>query len=125
VNVYQQWIDEWLQNNNPMGRCAGATKEMHEAFPELRLVCGHVYSISHGCSQHWWLETVDDEIIDPTASQFSMIGSYKEYQEGDEVRVGKCMNCGDDIYGHSLKDGSKSVCSEECNQELCRSFRSF
>jgi hypothetical protein len=60
-------------------------------------------------------------IIDPTVTQFLCPGfvDYVEWLAGDEVRVGKCMNCGEDIWKQvmDLRDSGankETFCSEEC-----------
>lgn len=111
---YEAWIQEWRSRNVSLGMCSAATSQMQKAFPELRRVRGHVIYL-YGRAAHWWLETSEHGVVDPTADQFHIIHEYEEYKEGQEVRIGRCMNCGMDIYDitmHSKK--STSLCSEEC-----------
>jgi hypothetical protein len=111
--------DDWIAQNYPtlgsaVGACSAATNKMVKAFPELVRVAGW-------CNHH-----------DPTARQFTdVLGSYRylklDYQEwkpGDKVRVGRCMNCGDDIYKEvqSLNGERHCVCSDECHQQLAAEF---
>lgn len=93
---------------------------MLSEFPELILVAGHIYDARYGKQAHWWLKTVDGDIIDPTASQFPLISHYEEWKPGDEVRVGKCMNCGITIWRKvtSLNGPIYSCCSDECGQQV-------
>lgn len=114
------------------GACTQATDEMVAAFPELRRVAGFANN-----REHFWCETADGEIIDPTVQQFfrdemefCVLGrasvDYREFRPGDEVRVGKCMNCGDAIYARVQALGdpkvNRSACSDECETELERAF---
>jgi len=97
---------------------------MQEAFPELRRVAGFV-----GAQEHFWCVSPTGEIVDPTAGQFRAepkADDYREFQPGDEVRVGKCMNCGEPIYAkvESLDNPKhhRSACSHECEDELRAAF---
>ena len=55
------------------GNCREATAAMVKAFPELRRVRGH-----YGWCPHWWCETPDGTVVDPTARQFTPGGIYIE-----------------------------------------------
>jgi hypothetical protein len=90
---------------------------MHAAFPELTVVRGHVWTLDRGRAAHWWLETADGAIVDPTASQFAALCDYEPWVPGTEVRVGRCMECGAEIMEALLSldiDVSKCICSPEC-----------
>ncbi len=116
---YGEWIAEYLLRfDDPaatLGRCKQAVEEMKEAFPELEIVRGHVYCPQPwGKRGHWWLKDEEGKIVDPTESQFLCgIYEYEEYREGAPVRVGKCMNCGDDIWD-TPERAPQSLCSKEC-----------
>ena len=119
---YQKWIDEYLTRiEYPLGKCREACKEMVKAFPELKEIRGHVHC-QWGKRAHLWLETDCGEIIDPTASQFPSIYQYEVWKPGDRVRVGKCMNCGEEIWravDNLDEDHSYyGPCSEECFRDL-------
>src|SRR5688572_29828181 len=108
-----------------LGQCAKATQEMVEAFPELKRVPGHVYTIGWGKRAHWWCVAPDGEIVDPTVSQF--VGAcvdYEPFEAGHEVRVGRCMNCGDDIYAVILvldePPPRPYFCGDHCSAEMAR-----
>lgn len=91
---------------------------MSEAFPELRKIRGYIHC-DQGIPAHWWCEDEAGSVIDPTASQFTGITQYEEYQEGMEVRIGKCMNCGDEIYDNTMNSKkSTCVCSKACEDQL-------
>ncbi len=117
---------EWIVSNVPehkdaYGKCASVVKAMAEAFPELRVVKGHVFT-TWGKRAHWWLTTPNGTIVDPTVRQFEAVGEYEPWVPGDEVRVGKCMNCGDEIWKvlETLdKDpGNPGICSSEWREYL-------
>jgi hypothetical protein len=122
--TYDEWIEAYIasQNGAVLGRCITAATEMNKVFPELRIVKGHVIDTFMGRRGHWWLETAGGIIVDPTASQFPSIEEYLEFSPGDLVRVGKCMQCGSEIWEavESL-DGPaihKYVCSDACESKL-------
>lgn len=97
---YREWIDDYSDRKEGvlLGKCAEATKEMVAAFPELTRVPGHVYG-TWGKRAHWWCETADGQVVDPTVGQFpDPFLEYERWIPGDEVRVGKCMNCGREIW---------------------------
>jgi len=124
---YEAWIEEYLERvQNPLGRCHDATNEMKTAFPELTVVPGHVETGIWGRRGHVWLTAPDGTIVDPTASQFPAIFEYEPWTPDSLVRLGKCMSCGEEIWGKvpSLHEdhGSKCVCSPECERELTAEF---
>lgn len=120
---YLEWIDQYV-NDVPalLGRCKEACALMIKAFPELKEVRGHVWVPAWGKRGHAWLKDMNGNIIDPTADQFPGIAEYEAWNPGDECRVGKCMNCGDDIWKplQTLDEdpGVYSICSDECEKEM-------
>jgi len=106
-----------------LGKCREAVEEMVAQFPELTLVRGHVdCPPPWNRRAHWWTKRADGTIVDPTVGQFVCgILRYEEYKEGDPVRLGKCMNCGVEIWGPPGKTRA-SVCSEDCERILMESF---
>lgn len=119
---YSAWIADYIKRHNgsAYGLCKEATEEMVAAFPELRRVAGHVFCL-WGQRSHFWCVTESGEIVDPTASQFGAVGSYEEWKPGAEVCVGKCMECGSEIWEpvESLDEvREKRVCSEVCSRSL-------
>lgn len=121
---YAAWVVDYVlkQNGHVRGKCLAATKEMHAAFPELLIRAGHVET-PVGREAHWWLETPDGSVVDPTHSQFTGHGGILEYEAwapGQEVRVGKCMDCGDEIWRPviTLNEEPKheTFCSKFCEQ---------
>ena len=117
-DAYADWIARFLaeHNGSVRGLCASASMAMKAAFPELAIVRG--FHCPGG--PHWWLTAPDGTIVDPTASQFPKPGAYRPFRPGDIVQVGRCMNCGEEIYEkvQSLDGSPKCVCSPECALEL-------
>lgn len=122
MNDYTKWITDYLARTpNVYGLCKEATAEMQKAFPELQLVPGYVETF-WGRRDHFWLKAPDGTILDPTESQFpGGISSYDPWKPGMLTRVGKCMNCGDEIWRNrdSLTYGKvEGSCSDECTNAL-------
>ena len=109
---YQEWIDVNVMVT--YGQCKKITLQMQQAFPALELVRGYYYCTAWGERHHWWLKTKDDDIVDPTAAQFPSKGHgvYIEHTDDMPVPTGKCLNCGDLIYGER-----DPFCSEHCERE--------
>lgn len=108
--------DDWIKANYPtrleaVGMCQSASRKMVEAFPELTRVPGWLDG-----RDHVWCVTPDGHIVDPTRAQYGLIGEYVAWKPGDEVCVGKCMNCGMDIHRcvDSLEGAREILCSDEC-----------
>lgn len=109
--------DDWIRINFPtrleaLGVCQSATKLMCDKFPELKRVSGWLDG-----RDHVWCVTSDGNIVDPTRAQYGLIGEYVAWEPGDEVCVGKCMNCGEMIYRHveTLEGPRECICSDECH----------
>lgn len=122
---YAAWIETYLNrcDGMPRNKCMAATAEMVTVFPELKVVAGFVFA-SGSRIEHFWCVDPVGNVVDPTAAQFVGITSYVPWKPGDEIRVGKCMNCGDEIYGRpATLDGKPAcVCSKECEDILAASF---
>lgn len=111
TETYQAWIAEHYPTSiSALGNCSSATRKMVAAFPELKRCRGHYYCYAWGPREHWWCETAEGEVVDPTAKQFPSLGlgHYEPLDESLPQPTGKCPNCGEYCY-----DG-KSLCSEEC-----------
>ena len=117
---YSAWIQTWLSKNDPYGKCMEAAESMAEAFDDLEVVKGHVHC-DWGKRGHWWCADSDGNIFDPTMSQFGAVFEYEPWISGSEVRVGKCMNCGNEIW-ESVQELSeivtKSICSDKCEVDF-------
>jgi hypothetical protein len=124
---YAQWIADYVAAKKVVvGACRTAVREMLRAFPELAEVRGWVET-SRGRYEHAWLVTAGGEVVDPTASQFAnhfaaAIEEYVPWKPGDEVKVGRCMNCGEDIFRavESLDGDRAMFCGEACGDAAAR-----
>jgi hypothetical protein len=125
--AYEEWIATYLARvgNNGYGKCQAATGEMVAAFPELTIVRGHVEA-SWGRRSHFWCTAPDGSIVDPTAAQFPALFGYDPWKPGDEIMVGKCMNCGEEIWAAvtTLDEppARQFHCSDRCLRELEEAF---
>jgi len=125
--TYADWIarHETTHGSSVFGRCRESVVEMRAAFPELTEVRGHVWC-TWGRRGHAWLVDGAGNIVDPTRAQFPGPVEYEPWKPGDTVRVGKCMNCGDDIWAPvqtlDAEPPRQSSCSPECETELMREF---
>ena len=122
---YTVWIEAYVlrQNDVLLGKCRSACEEMLLIFPELKIVRGHIYDAYWGKRGHFWLVTEDGTIIDPTRGQFPARSiQYEAWDPSVPVRVGKCQECGVEIFKcvETLDEKPKveSVCSPECEQQL-------
>lgn len=99
--TYQEWIAERTMRGDfkeTYGKCKEISAEMCAAFPGFRQARGYVWT-TWGKRGHWWCVAPDGCVVDPTEAQFpGGVMSYEELKIGDEVLIGKCMNCGDEIW---------------------------
>tara|TARA_R100000656_G_scaffold104176_1_gene75966 strand:- start:24151 stop:24627 length:477 start_codon:yes stop_codon:yes gene_type:complete len=119
---YFLWMRAY-QDRNPFlrAKCATATEEMVEQFPELKRQAGFAVTATQGECEHWWCEGPDGDIYDPTEEQFpGGVLEYRKVQDDDLVRVGRCMNCGEDIYVAYKEAARKCICSRECELAFIR-----
>jgi hypothetical protein len=120
--TYDDWIREYFtsQSGILLGKCREAVTEMRKAFPELAEVRGHV-TCAWGRRGHFWATAPDGTIVDPTRAQFPGPVEYEAWNPGQTVRVGRCMNCGEDIW-REVTDLSQvrreEVCGDACSREL-------
>ncbi len=118
---YLDWIEKNTAGEVLAGFCHSFCEKMRDAFPELIQCKGWYSSPVDGSRQHWWLKTVSGEIVDPTAKQFFMSGGndYEEYslEVHGSLPIGKCMNCGDEVYKEDDPPAS-CCCSSQCAKEL-------
>lgn len=123
---YAAWIEAYViqQDGKLLGKCHDAVEAMRTVFPELTIVRGHVHDAQWGKRGHFWLIDItagrSGEIVDPTASQFPMLIDYEPWRPGDDVRVGKCMECGEEIWT-AMQDlnhppRSRWFCTRECEE---------
>jgi hypothetical protein len=103
-------------------RCAEFTRQMAERFPELRRVAGFYLTptgASHG--EHWWLETADATVVDPTADQWPSMGTgiYERYDPARHlVSKGRCPSCGTGLYSRA----GSYPCSRDCDESLASEY---
>jgi hypothetical protein len=93
------------------GKCYAWTHKFVEAFPQLRQVCGF-----YGHGEHYWCVEPDGTIVDPTVEQFD--------EALDQIYLGKCMNCGSEIYGLKA-EGRQEICPPEEGEEESDCSRSL
>jgi hypothetical protein len=111
---YTAWMTQHVLGD-VTGQCQQWVTRMQDAFPELRIVRGHVrpYGVKivgkpHGYP-HWWLITPDGQIIDPTREQFPWVRlTYEPWDESQNEPTGKCLHCGEYCYN------SEACCSQSC-----------
>ena len=101
------------------GKCREAAKFLAKENPALRVVRGHYFCpIWNKEEQHWWCETIDGVVVDPTAKQFPSkgCGIYTEFNGTCE-----CSNCGKKF---NEKDsgvdfsGRYAFCSYKCHGQF-------
>ena len=109
---YRTWIEQNVTET--YGACAEVTEAMAETFPELTRTRGFYVCPAWGSRDHWWLTTLEGDIVDPTAAQFPSQGkgAYQPLNEGAEEPTGRCMNCGKYVFG------GHGACSAECAEKL-------
>lgn len=114
---YLDWILEH-KKSNCAGLCHSQSIAMQKAFPELLLVRGYV-CFNH----HWWCETPEGIIVDPTWKQFGNGHTYRAYDESQPEPIGQCFECGallyeEGAYGLNYNgDGLCRICSESYARE--------
>ncbi len=116
MTKYIHWIREYVSrhNGNVRYHCQEASDEMVKAFPELRQVRGYVEYDNGFSTAHWWCETTDGIVVDPTASQFYSVTEYDEYNEEKHgpLPTSKCMDCGSFVYD----GGVDGFCDKRCRE---------
>jgi hypothetical protein len=100
---------DWIQQNYPtpesaQAQCVEACAAMRLVFPELKEKNGTVYSLDNLDNMsgvhpkeypHRWLLDEQGEIIDPTVSQFCLLGELL-YREMDiSEGMWRCRGCGE------------------------------
>jgi len=119
MDKYQTWIDKYIACTPLIrGECAEAVQEMVKAFPELTAVAGFVETFDYDEErEHHWCKDSKGVIHDPTESQYTIIVNYREYNEGDDVRLGPCPNCGVSVWGKpESRISDYNFCSDGCSE---------
>lgn len=112
--------ENWIKQHYPYSylaklQCAEATQSMVAEFPELRRVRGYIYIGVHQ-RPHWWCETKDGEIVDPTVQQYETVPVMYEEVPADAYEPhGKCLECGDLLFRHK---GADSHLCENCKDSF-------
>lgn len=108
------------------GTCGTYVRKFTEMFPELKEQPGFInFQVgieNYRPGEHYWCVHEDGRIIDPTLEQFYHArNGYQPFykpldEEKDIIQIGKCMNCGSEIYGtmKELKEngGRKELCDD-------------
>lgn len=106
------------------GKCHVWSFEIRAYFPELKVVEGFYLHW-----EHFWCVEPDGTIVDMTLPQFftetCVPENYKILdEENDDICVGKCMNCGWELFGKK-SEGPRSYCKpgendpdQDCEKEL-------
>lgn len=103
---------------NLRGKCKEMAEEVVKNNPGYRLVRGYYHEPLWGKKerqQHWWAETQDGEIVDPTKDQFPTGGNPLFYEEFTGILL--CDNCGKEITEEEAifeGNGHYALCSQEC-----------
>ena len=107
-----QQVQQALGSRSLRGTCYTSCRQLMEMHPELVLVRGHYLDPDWGSQEHWWCQTPEGEIVDPTKEQFPSMGMgvYKPWDESQDEPTGLCPDCGGYCY-----EGS-DFCSEECER---------
>lgn len=97
------------------GKCKKICESIAAVDPGWRLVRGHYVCPFWGSRAHWWLESTDGVIYDPTVFQFpSSIGDYEEFDG-----VVECAECGKRMKEEDASfDSNYAFCSGECNMRF-------
>ena len=101
------------------GKCKAACDALQKIMPELTLHRGwyHQPGWPRNSCQHWWLQTPEGEIVDPTALQFPDPHVKEYYEEFDGMC--ECEECGKEIHENdAIFAGRYPVCSGECHMRL-------
>lgn len=117
---YKEWVKEYI-DRTPflLGKCHAASAEMRAAFPELQEKKGYVQTLAWGEREHVWMVDEEGNIVDPTEGQFPHGAlSYREWVPGALTLVGRCMECGDQIWRcvDSLEGERHYFCGSDCEK---------
>jgi hypothetical protein len=114
-------------------RCMEFTKAFCIRFPELRPERGWVKTAildhqDYKGQEHWWCVAPDSTIVDPTLNQFGFWDRELVYTvfnpEVDHIYIGKCCNCGMEIYGLEA-EGPAEICPPEEGEEVSECAASY
>lgn len=95
------------------GKCKELAEDAVLRDPTLRIVRGHYYCYAYGKQPHWWCETPDGTVVDPSAWQFPSNG-HGVYEPFDGVV--KCAECGKEMQESGARfESNYAFCSTRCN----------
>ena len=107
--MQDQEVDDYLQFR---GKCKDLSEAAIVRDPTLRLVRGHYYCHSYGKQPHWWCETPEGTVVDPSARQFPSKGQgiYEKFNG-----VVECAECGKEMEEHEARfESNYAFCSTRC-----------
>lgn len=113
---YAHWKTPPKPSTVARAQCLQFSERLQKKFPHLKLEKGW-YVTTDGeddyPTEHWWTVDVDGTIVDPSKIQFhDQNGRYSPYDDHEfKAMIGRCPNCGNDIYEG---EGSGGLCSDEC-----------
>jgi len=112
-----------MTEDNSYALYRGKCKELSEKYiadnPDsgLRLVRGYYHCPLWGKQDHWWVETPNGTIVDPTVKQFPTAGAGAEYEEFNGAV--ECAECGKELPEEDARfDGRYAFCSTRCNMRF-------
>ncbi len=124
---YADWIADQDLPQCPAGLCHIVASQMTDAFPELRLVRGHFAPWDGPRSRkwpHWWCETAEGAVIDPTVAQFAGLGPGDYVEHNGKEPTGRCLECG--LYVFNAGSFCDDVCARRWNDDItAQSFQSL
>lgn len=106
MQKYRDWIKENVLDTAD-GLCLEWSTALQQAFPELKIVKGRVRLADQDTAGHYWCETKEGIVVDPTPEQF--YPSIIKYEKHGEAKpTGKCQWCGKTTYEE------EECCSVHC-----------
>lgn len=102
------------------GKCKAMSEEVVANNPSLRLVRGQYICPVWGEQSHWWTQSPEGRVFDPTRDQFPSkgIGAYVEFSG-----VIECSNCGKEMKEEdAVIYGNYAFCGYRCNGEFVGVF---
>jgi hypothetical protein len=117
---YKIWINNYQKTI--YRKCKEVSNEMRSIFPELRIAKGFIkIAENNKWYQHQWCVCPNDNIVDPTAKQYSII-EYKEIKENDLQPVGKCHHCGEYVFGSFVR---QCFCCNDCYEQGIKYYKNL
>lgn len=101
------------------GKCKEACEALQKVIPELTLHRGWYNQPGwpKDSCHHWWLQSPEGNIVDPTMFQFPTPGLNNLYEEFNGIV--ECSECGKEMKEEDAHfAGRYPVCSNECYKSL-------